>query len=109
MGGTLDTLLIKIDEVKVLCIETKDGLQAIRDITNKNNGRLGMLEQKNERFLSEHATYAERLNTHLRLDEQFENEIAKDVKGISKKIWIGVGVISGLTAVVPYFLKSAGF
>ena len=104
-GNALEALIRKVDEVKITCIETKDAVQALRDIVNKNNGRLGNLEQKNEKFIADHARYSERLDTHMKTDEVEQKELEHDVKGITKKVFWVAGAAAGAGAIVPYLIS----
>lgn len=108
MENNLDRLIEKVDKIHAVVIRTEEAVVGLEKRVAVQNGRIGHLEMNSEKGIAERATYEEKLRSHMAADEKSQGQLDKDVRSITKKIWIAIGAASGLTAALPYLLKSAG-
>lgn len=104
----MENISKKLDKVHDVVLMMKSDIETIKSEAVKTNGRINKLEAQSEDNIAKHAVYEERLNNHLGHDEKFEDQteraikdILKELKKVSRLVWIGVGLVTILGTLWP--------
>lgn len=112
MDNTLDKLIDKVEKIHLVVVRTEQNVEGLKNHVAVQNGRIGHLEKNSEAEMQARATYEERLRGHMATDEKTQTQLDKDVRAITKRVWLIVGSTSALTGglltLLPYLKSLAG-
>jgi len=102
-------LIEKINKTHENSIVMKESLTALKEHVQRQNGRIAKLEESHEKGVALHATYEERLGSHMAADEKeqiaiekAQGETNKKIDNLSKTVWIGIGILTLASLIWPF-------
>ena len=110
MDKITDELIKKINLIHESTIVMKETLNTLKDQVTRQNSRVSKLEETQEVAVRSSATFEERLSNHMSQDEKEQlhmnqqlKEMNEKLDGLSRTVWIGIGILTMVSLLWPYF------